>query len=293
MSGFFVYLYSMIWKINTIFFLVTITHSWINAQTFISGNIFSSYTDIIPDTTLNYVGPNSTESYSIDINNDLQNDFKVSADYVTSGATFGGNIQIQPLNANSFCRRGRIDSVYVSSFSWWWATSVAKPLFIGDTINSINAIWDNSTHMLTCQKTTAGTIKYITDWISTSEQYIGIKHQNTTDTIYGWIRVNIPAQNNCKLKDYSFNFNSTGIQETVLASQIIIHPNPTNNILYITNNKINFLNSKLEIINSIGQTVLKTDFKNQIDVSELASGFYTLLLKDNSGTVLTKKFLKE
>lgn len=86
---------------------------------------------------------------------------------------------------------------------------------------------------------------------------------------------------------------ATSIEESENEKKISVYPMPASNILNITIDKNEFKNSKLEIINSLGQTVIKTEFKNQIDVSELASGFYTLLLKDNSGSVITKKFVKE
>ena len=83
------------------------------------------------------------------------------------------------------------------------------------------------------------------------------------------------------------------IKDQDLGKIISISPNPSLGFINISIHQNNFQNPKLEIINYLGQTVLKTEFKNQIDVSELASGFYTLLIKDNSGTVLIKKFVKE
>lgn len=82
-----------------------------------------------------------------------------------------------------------------------------------------------------------------------------------------------------------------GIKEYSLQNHLKIYPNPTIN--YINIEQSNLEKSKIEIINSLGQTVLKSEFKNQIDISGLVSGFYTLLLKDNSGGVITKKFVKE
>ncbi len=86
---------------------------------------------------------------------------------------------------------------------------------------------------------------------------------------------------------------ATGIKESEKENMISVYPMPTSNILNISINKNGLKKLNIEIINSIGQTVLKTEFKNQIDVSELTSGFYTLLLKDNSGSMITKKFVKE
>ncbi|MBK7669283.1 MAG: T9SS type A sorting domain-containing protein [Sphingobacteriaceae bacterium] len=74
---------------------------------------------------------------------------------------------------------------------------------------------------------------------------------------------------------------------------IKLGPNPVAGFINIYREVQSIGSSEIEIINSLGQTVLKTEFKNQIDVSELASGFYTLLLKYKEGSVITKKFVKE
>lgn len=84
-----------------------------------------------------------------------------------------------------------------------------------------------------------------------------------------------------------------GIDPITEKGSLLFYPNPTSNNLFFESDENNLRNSKIEITNYLGQTVLRSEFKNQIDVSELASGFYTLLLKDNSGSVITKKFVKE
>lgn len=86
---------------------------------------------------------------------------------------------------------------------------------------------------------------------------------------------------------------TTGIEESENDNMVSIYPIPTSNTLNILVYKNGLKNQQIEIVNLLGQTVLKTEFKNQIDVSELPSGFYTLLLKDNSGSIITKKFVKE
>lgn len=91
-----------------------------------------------------------------------------------------------------------------------------------------------------------------------------------------------------------FDSGSTAINMNDESNSLInLFPNPTSNSLNLSLFTSESKNQNIEIINSLGQTVLKTEFKNQINVSELASGFYTLLLKDKSGSVITKKFVKE
>lgn len=77
-----------------------------------------------------------------------------------------------------------------------------------------------------------------------------------------------------------------GIKEFYKKETVNIYPNPTSNILNIkTNSKTT---SETEIINYLGQTVLKQNYSENIDVSKLVPGCYFIRI-DNSYT----KFIKE
>lgn len=79
---------------------------------------------------------------------------------------------------------------------------------------------------------------------------------------------------------------SVGIKELDKKETITVYPNPTFNILFIrTNSKIN---SDIEIINSLGQTVLKQNYSNRIDVSKLVPGYYFIKINNSYS-----KFIKE
>lgn len=69
-----------------------------------------------------------------------------------------------------------------------------------------------------------------------------------------------------------------------------IHPNPTEDILYITSKS---QISKLEIYNNIGQVVLLELNKASIDISSLNTGLYFIKIKDEIGNSEIKKFIKE
>lgn len=72
---------------------------------------------------------------------------------------------------------------------------------------------------------------------------------------------------------------------------IMIYPSPTSDVLQIEYENAKTELTHLKIINSIGQVVVSTELKNDIDVSNLQSGIYVLKLKSKSGEVTTRRFV--
>ena len=71
---------------------------------------------------------------------------------------------------------------------------------------------------------------------------------------------------------------------------IIVYPNPVKNTLFISGL---MQDVKISVINSQGKTVLSTGLiKNQIDVSGLTKGTYTIKIENNTIVVL-KRFVKQ
>ena len=85
----------------------------------------------------------------------------------------------------------------------------------------------------------------------------------------------------------------TAINENInKPKQILVYPNPTFNSLNIQSDQIEFENSEIEIINYLGQTVLKLPYSNNISVSTLSSGYYTLKIVTRIGQ-FHSSFIKE
>ena len=80
-----------------------------------------------------------------------------------------------------------------------------------------------------------------------------------------------------------------GVNEKSIVSEINIYPKPTSNTLNI-NGIIKNIN--YSIFNLQGQSILKGNTNNNIDVSTLPQGMYILNLETESG-VLVNKFIKE
>ncbi|MEM6772803.1 MAG: T9SS type A sorting domain-containing protein, partial [Bacteroidota bacterium] len=68
-----------------------------------------------------------------------------------------------------------------------------------------------------------------------------------------------------------------------------VYPNPTDGIL----NFHQLLPSRVEILDALGQRVfLQTRVTNQIDVSELTTGVYTLFVQLPDGRLASRKLVK-
>lgn len=278
-----------------LFFVVPVL---INAQIYKAGNTLAAYTDIIPDTLINYIAPQSPpESYFIDINGDSQNDFELNAQ---SGGGLGAGsrfIIIKPLTINSSVRFGRYDSIYNNFLASWWITVVAKPLQYGDSLNSLAANWYSNNMYLTDNSYNAGTFKSLPDWISTNDFYIGLKYQNAIDTIYGWIRVNCPSNNKCHLKDYSFSKCNPCVglkKQEIIKNDIIIYPNPTSGVLNLDlKNVLSTENYSVKIVNLLGQNVMECKLEKTMSISSLKNGIYFLQVFDKEKLIATEKIIKE
>jgi hypothetical protein len=85
---------------------------------------------------------------------------------------------------------------------------------------------------------------------------------------------------------------TTGLIEKVDEIKINIFPNPTNSILNVVDEKNQFNNATIEIKNQFGQMIYTAACSSQIDLSNLFSGMYFLIIRDNYNRK-TIKFSKQ
>ena len=86
---------------------------------------------------------------------------------------------------------------------------------------------------------------------------------------------------------------SIGINEFKKEPELRIYPNPVTNELRILHNNTVTENYVAEIINNLGQVVLKTGSADIINISDLPTGFYVLNLNCNNNIPQSFKFIKE
>jgi hypothetical protein len=273
-----------------IFACITLSN-FSNAQMYLAGATLSTYTDINPDTLINYscVSHYSTESYFFDVNGDSQNDFELKALCSVSPGYSSQYIAIIPLNNNSYTRFGQLDSAFNAYSSYWMKAKVAKPLYYNDTINSPVAKWDSTTLYLYYYYSTTGGSIMAAHWIDTNDEYIGIKYQTATDSIYGWIRVNCPNSSSCLIKDYSISSIITGIRD-IQTDNWFIFPNPATTYLTVKGIQPS---ATAEVYDLSGKLILNQQLNtNQIDIISLAKGLYFLKLTTPEGSVV-RKFVRE
>lgn len=72
-----------------------------------------------------------------------------------------------------------------------------------------------------------------------------------------------------------------------------IFPSPVNSVLNIIDKQNQFQNATIDVINYMGQKVMSIPFNQQINVSSLQSGFYTIKIKNERDLIFTAKFIKQ
>ncbi len=106
-----------------------------------------------------------------------------------------------------------------------------------------------------------------------------INNTSLTNSILNQVGHDITFTDNCTL---SLNENNL--------FDLQVYPNPTKNILNITSNvEI----KQIEVFNLLGQSVLKHTNQNNINVSYLSKGIYTLKIIDVNKQFTFKKFIKK
>jgi hypothetical protein len=132
------------------------------------------------------------------------------------------------------------------------------------------------------------------------EQYITIGNFNTdanTNSLY--VGTNNPIPSNPEFAYYYIDDitlidqTTVGIDELGEESFFSVYPNPANDILNIDIKNFNKENLSVNIVDVIGKEVLKSDYKNQIDVSFLEKGIYFVSIQQDRKTLGVKKIIKE
>ena len=85
----------------------------------------------------------------------------------------------------------------------------------------------------------------------------------------------------------------SGTHEHSTIRSISLFPNPSSSVLNISDEQNDLQNSTIEIINSIGQTVLRMPFSTTIDISGLENGCYFLNTTTSGNQTLHYKFIKQ
>ncbi len=85
---------------------------------------------------------------------------------------------------------------------------------------------------------------------------------------------------------------TVGIQENFNENNISVYPNPVSNKLFFKLKELDLKNTKLTISNQLGQILLQSDYKQEVDLSFLSTGIYYIKVQSNAEQK-TFKIIKE
>lgn len=108
------------------------------------------------------------------------------------------------------------------------------------------------------------------------------------NTAYIYFDFNEPVITNTTLNTIE---TITAITEHASDYYFIVYPNPANNLLnlyFIFQGK-----AMIKITDILGREVLSRDFNNQVDISSLEKGIYSISIQQNNRTVVSKIIIKE
>lgn len=233
-----------------------------NSQTYTAGTAYSQYHDINPDQQMHYVYfPLTHQIYDLNVFGDTTKEIEFVADGSSSPGGSSAYINIKSLDPHVFILMGRLDSVYDSTSTSWLVTNVAKPLHMGEVINSPSANWVSGMLYLTDNSASFGWSKHVNDFVASGDIYIGLKYQSGSTTTYGWLRVAFPAADSAFVKDFAFP-GAVGIEENAI-EKMKVYPNPVTHVINIENGNRDI--QRIELMNLTGDLLdLKYDTYSSI-----------------------------
>ena len=247
------------------------------------------YTDV-PDTAI-YPAVFTGNHYALDLNNDGQVDFNFEFWKYSAAAT------------SSFIRSFSLYGYQQFGNHIEGTDNNAAALHENDVIDA-NRPWISHSAVMGQFHSTISSLSATGNWINVTNRYLGLRLIENTDTLYGWLRMDVNIQDSMVIKDFAYN---TIPGEQILAGEIdtavyafmpengadpVTFPNPVSTHIHISMSKSSFQETVVSLFDLSGKRILSETLSfptGQIDVSRLPEGFYLLVLK-NRDAVLTKEF---
>ncbi|MEO5673019.1 MAG: T9SS type A sorting domain-containing protein [Chitinophagales bacterium] len=259
------------------------------------------YTDI-PDTII-YIGSFANpESYALDLNNDGQTDFR----FDFSGAQFassGYEINLFTLNeylsgnpnqieGNMHDASALIEGDTISKAKPWISASFVYMGYFASSFSGYNS------STIVSQFFSSG------NWVNVNNRYLGVRLILSTDTLYGWIRMDVAVKDSVVIKDYAYN---TVAGEEIIAGEgsipvnvdgknkegdFDIFPNPAASMMHLKLGEEFANGSMVTIIDLSGKKVFSRYISTagvSFNISQLMKGTYFIEIKNNAA-IKVKKF---
>lgn len=208
---------------------------------------------------------NTSASYFLDVDSNGVNDIKLTCSH--SGSQVGNSISIVATmlngtemscfkNTNLLLPHDSLDMLYID-LSWKTGSSYLSYLNTQNVpqpiITSSGGLWDNI-----------------------SQKYMAIRLIGQ-DTSYAWIKISANASSAIVYSYGLLNKNILGIKE-LKSNSLNIWPVPASENIYI-----NEIVKDISVYNNLGELVLRKFNTNLIDVSQLMSGIYIVMIQTDKG----------
>jgi hypothetical protein len=171
-----------------------------------AGQSFETWycTDLYPDVVLS--PDHSTEEYIIDLNNDGNDDFRVTSYLEYSPSHYYSGDGIEPLNNNEVADIHQI---------------------VFDSLEQISPMldWTNESIVLHTNSSVFGESSSYGGWDGL--KYIGIRLIEDNDTLYGWIRLSLYW--GATIDSYCVQQYETSLDGVNSKDQVFVYPNPADN----------------------------------------------------------------
>lgn len=278
-------------KTYIIFILLLIVSLKSQSQSAIAGIAGANYTDIDPDVylypTMNY----SQQTLLIDLNQDGVNDVKIETSTFSSPGGMSLNTAVVSQNNHTQFALGSIDSTIIPPYGSS-IRKVLKKYNSGDTISSNNFVLTSSGYIgyyYSSGGLTAGSYQ----WVNAGDKYVGVVYTDSTQTLYGWIKVNVTGSNFCYVKEYSLCSASVGLEKEMEENDnLTIWPNPASSFFLLQSSQTFFTGKPVLYDNSGKQVSAEMIYVNEntykVDVSQLQAGIYFIYVLSDRGYLRKK-----
>ncbi len=239
----------------------------------ISGNNII-YTNLVPDGFL--TACKSTVTYNLDLNNDNVDDFIISATHESSPMLTIGYSSVEALNNNS------VSVIPSSNFPDTLSLNcmINNDLYWHQGLSNVNYYFYNEL---------PGGDYCWGIWAGLTDKYMGLQLIVGQDEYYGWIGITI-GYTSFTIRDYAFINDSTGSNKSNFEHDLIIYPNPAKNKILIENTYFSILFVILRDIKGAPLIYEKLQQgNNEINLENLASGYYIITILDTNNKVISSK----
>jgi hypothetical protein len=262
------------------------------------------YTDLTPDVVLNL-----GNTYSLDLNNDMVNDFTLGVQAINTSSS---NINVVGNAAGLFTEGA---NEVMAQQGTTFAVPYITALNANDLISPAGAFMTAtaSSSGIPGLIRFSGTVdlgfgpipQNIGNFSNNNQRFIGFKFSIGTNTHYGWARISVPNNaSTMTIYDYAYNTApnqpinagaTAGIEDKQLSDVVAL--NFANNNINIQVLGINNLhNGKVTVLNLAGQEVLSaplTNFNTSIPADNLSEGIYLINISFDEGVYTQKLYVSK